>query len=74
MCEVFITSCPVFFVLSILNCARLLQFLTDGMLVREMMADPLLKKYRYEIVIKALYLIKALYRSLSQAIVPVMTV
>lgn len=23
------------------------QFLTDGMLVREMMADPLLKKYRY---------------------------
>lgn len=27
--------------------ARGRQFLTDGMLVREMMADPLLKKYRY---------------------------
>ena len=24
-----------------------LQFMTDGMLIREIMADPLLKKYRY---------------------------
>lgn len=32
----------------------MLQFLTDGMLVREMMADPLLKKYRYGIVIEPL--------------------
>lgn len=42
-------KCP-----SVLNCTCVLQFLTDGMLVREMMSDPLLKKYRYMIAIEPL--------------------
>lgn len=41
--------------LQVLNYVCVFQFLTDGMLVREMMADPLLKKYRYMISMKALY-------------------
>lgn len=43
----------------------MLQFLTDGMLVREMMADPLLKKYRYVIVIKAQAGLHSRYFNLS---------
>lgn len=39
--------CAVLCFLSVFSYPYVLQFLTDGMLVREMMADPLLKKYRY---------------------------
>lgn len=48
--------CAVLCFLSVLSYPCVLQFVTDGMLVREMMADPLLKKYRYLTALRSIYM------------------
>ena len=45
LCSAFTLLCTVIFSFYVFD-----QFLTDGMLVREMMWDPLLKKYRLVVV------------------------